>query len=219
MSHFKLALSVFVIFTASLAIAVGAEENLRDLNFCAVTKITMNDYEPEKFESSNNLLRKAGQEEIFCGEKIIIHGKVLDQNCVPVADAKVYIWQASCNGKYPYKPLKDIAKKSLIDTNQGSTFTGNGTATTNNKGEFVFVTTYPPAMQGLASHVDVRVEHYMLGTIQTTVMLNGKKVSDPSSKPEFDSVVEALGNTDISIYNFEIVLPGTGIKGYTDMSD
>ncbi len=112
-----------------------------------------------------------------------------------------------------------IAKKSLIDTNQGSTFTGNGTATTNNKGEFVFVTTYPPAMQGLASHVDVRVEHYMLGTIQTTVMLNGKKVSDPSSKPEFDSVVEALGNTDISIYNFEIVLPGTGIKGYTDMSD
>ena len=74
-------------------------------------------------------------------------------------------------------------------------------------------------MLGLASHVDVRVEHYMLGTIQTTVMLNGKKVSEPSNKPEFDSVVEALGDTDTSIYNFKIVLPGTGIKGYTDMSD
>ena len=119
MNHFKLALSVFVIFTTSLVNAEKVKENLRDLNFCAVTKITMNDYEPEKFESSNNLLRKAGQEEIFCGEKIIIHGKVLDQTCVPGADAKVYIWQASCNGKYPYKPLKDIAKKSLIDTNQG----------------------------------------------------------------------------------------------------
>ena len=219
MNHFKLALSVFVIFSTSLVNAEKVEENLRDLNFCAVTKTTMNDYEPEKFESSNNLLRKAGQEAMFCGEKIIIHGKVLDQNRVPVADAKVYMWQASCNGKYPYKPLKDIAKKNLIDINRNFTFTGNGTATTNNKGEFIFVTTYPPAMLGLASHVDVRVEHYMLGTIQTTVMLNGKKVSEPSSKPEFDSVIEALGNTDTSIYNFEIVLPGTGIKGYTDMSD
>jgi len=219
MNHFKLALAVFVVFTASLAIAVQVEENLRDLNFCKVTKVTINDYEPEKFEQSNNLLRKAGQEEIFCGKKIIIHGKVLDQNCVPVADAKVYIWQANCNGKYPYKPLKDIAEKNLIDINRESTFTGNGIATTNNKGEFTFVTTYPPAMHGIASHVDVRVEHYMLGAIQTTVMLNGKKVSEPSSKPEYESLVEALGNTDTSIYDFELVLPGTGITSYTDVSD
>lgn len=219
MSHFKLALSVFVIFTASLANAAGVEENLRDLNFCAVTKATINDYEPERFEPSNNLLRKAGQEEIFCGKKIIVHGKVLDQNCVPVADAKVYIWQANCNGKYPYKPLKNIAKKSLIDINRESTFTGNGSATTNNKGEFTFVTIYPPAMHSLASHVDLRVEHYMLGTIQTTVMLDGKKVSNPNDKPELQSIAEALEATDTSIYNFEIVLPGSGIKSYTDMSD
>ena len=219
MSHFKLALSVFVIFTASLANAAGVEENLRDLNFCAVTKATINDYEPERFEPSNNLLRKAGQEEIFCGKKIIVHGKLLDQNCVPVADAKVYIWQANCNGKYPYKPLKNIAKKSLIDINRESTFTGNGSATTNNKGEFTFVTIYPPAMHSLASHVDLRVEHYMLGTIQTTVMLDGKKVSNPNDKPELQSIAEALEATDTSIYNFEIVLPGSGIKSYTDMSD
>ncbi len=219
MSHFKLALSVFVIFTASLAIAVGVEENLRDLNFCAVTKVTMNDYEPESFESSNNLLRKAGQEEIFCGKKIIVHGKVLDQNCIPVADAKVYIWQANCNGKYPYKPLKNIAKKSLVDINKELTFTGNGTATTNNKGEFTFVTTYPPAMQSAASHIDLRVEHYLLGTIQTTVMLDSNKVSNPHDKPELQSIAEALEATDTSIYNFQIVLPGSGIKGYTDGSD
>ena len=31
MSHFKLALSVFVIFTASLANAAGVEENLREI--------------------------------------------------------------------------------------------------------------------------------------------------------------------------------------------
>lgn len=219
MSHFKLALSALVIFTVSIANAVQVKENLQDLNFCAVTKATTNDYEPENFEPTNNLLRKAGQEELFCGKKIIVHGKVLDQNCVPVADAKVYIWQVSCNGKYPYKPLKNIAKKALVDINRQFTFTGNGTATTNNKGEFSFVTTYPPAMHDLPAHIDLRVEHYMLGKIQTTIMLDSKKVNSPNDKPELQSIAEAVEAQGVGLYNFEIVLPGAGIKGYTDGSD
>ncbi len=215
MSHFKLVLAVFVIFTASLVCA----ESVENLDFCTVTKITINDYEPEKFEPSNNLLRKAGEEEIFCGKKIIIHGRVLDQNCVPVSDAKVYIWQASCNGKYPYKPLKNIVKKSSIDINREFTFTGNGTATTNNNGEFTFITIYPPSMHDLLPHVNIRAEHYMLGTLQTTLTLDGKKVNNPNDKLGLQSIAEAVETTGTNIYDFEIVLPGSGIKDYTNGSD
>jgi protocatechuate 3,4-dioxygenase beta subunit len=211
MRHFKLALIVFAIF--SIGLSVQAE----NIDFCKATKTTMNDYEPEKFEPSNNLLRKSGEKEIFCGQKIVIYGRVLDQNCAPVPDAKIYLWQAGCDGKYPYKPLRNIVEKSLIDASPEYTFTGNGTATTNNNGEFVFITIYPPAMHDLPPHVDVRAEHYILGNLQTTLMLDSKKLNSLNDNTELSSLVKDLEKTEI--YNFEIVLPGFGIKNYKNNSD
>ena len=50
----------------------------------------------------NKLLRKTGKRLISRGEKIIVHGRVLDQNCIPISDAVVYVWWANCNRKYSY---------------------------------------------------------------------------------------------------------------------
>ena len=210
----KLSIFSFVLLLISTACAHSDDIHLNSLNYCNVTKVTINDYEPENFEKTNNLLRKAGQEATYCGEKIIVHGRVLDQNCVPVADAKVYAWQANCNGKYPYKPLKNMIDADLIDVNNEMTFTGNGIATTNNKGEFHFITTYPQKMHDYPSHLNVRVEHFSLGNLQTRLTLQGKKVNNPQNIPELNSISSIAIKDGISIYDFEIVLPGIGISNY-----
>lgn len=199
--------SVILLFTS---IAQGGNHS-NGLNHCGVTKIMMNDYEPSVFYPTNNLLRQTGQTAIYCGEKIIVYGRVLDKNCVPVSDAKVYAWSANCNGKYPYKPLKTRIDKNLTEVDEHLTFTGNGTATTNNKGEFYFITTYPPAMHGYSSHVNVRVEHYMLGSLQTRLTLSGKKIENTQENPELNIIADQSGT---NIYDFEITLPGSSVKHY-----
>ena len=209
---------IFSVLYSSISFAADINSDivhLNKLNFCKITKENnSNNYEPEDFETTNNLLRETGQESLYCGEKIIISGVVVDQNCVPVSDAKVYIWQINCKGNYPYKPLKTSINKKLIDVNETLTFTGNGTATTNNKGEFHFITVYPPAIHNMASHVNVRVEHRKLGSLQTHLMLKGYKVQNPEYYPELNSIYEIASKKNISIYNYQIVLPGSSEDNY-----
>lgn len=211
MKQIKFFLLIFSIFLGFYVQADDAEEKE---NFCEVTKVTMNDYEPESFITSNNLLSKAGQEPIYCGDKIIIYGKVVDQSCLPVSDAKIYIWQANCAGKYPYKPLRNIAQKEFIDIDNDSTFTGNGTATTNNKGEFIFVTTYPPAIHGLFPHINIRVEHRTLGSLQSRLNLKANKSNEFDAQAGVESAMNYTDENNLSSYNFEIVMPGYGAKNF-----
>lgn len=210
-----------IVFIASISylgniLAAGAsnEPRLNKINFCKVTQGAENDYEPENFETTNNLLRETGQESLYCGEKIIISGVVVDESCVPVADAKVYIWQVDCKGKYPYVPLKTNLDNKLIHSDKLLTFTGNGSATTNNKGQFHFITVYPPGAQGLPSHVNIRVEHRNLGALQTRLILKGHKLANPEFYPELNYINQVAAKSNISIYNYQLVMRGRGEDKY-----
>ena len=190
------------------------EVHLNNLNFCKITEQAANNYEPAEFAKSNNLLRRPGQQAIFCGERVIIHGTVLDQNCVPVPDAKIYIWQVDCGGNYPYKPLKNSIDKELVNINTEMTFIGHGTATTNNKGEFHFITIYPKSVHELRPHVNIRVEHHRVGQTQVRLSLYGKKVTDLFVDPELSRIAPIAQEMGSSVYNFEIVMPGSGLNYY-----
>jgi protocatechuate 3,4-dioxygenase beta subunit len=173
------------------------------LPLCVPTKIEINDYEPETFKKSNNLLRSPGQEVVVQGQKIIIHGKVQDQYCKPVKDAKIYIWQANSNGLYSYKPLKDIIDSNFIKIDSRSTFTGNGIATTNNHGEFTFITIYPQAIHDLPPHINIRVIHKMFHPLQSILRVTNNNLASAS-------VIENLRANDdldyinLSVYDFSI---------------
>ena len=133
---------------------------------------------------------------------------LLDKNCNPISDAKIYIWQANCNGKYPYKPLKDtVINKKLIDTNSNTSFSGNGIATTNNRGEFHFITIYPKSIHGDSPHINVRVEPYQLEPFQTKLTLKGKRVKNPILYTELENAIKMANYSGTSIYKFEIILP------------
>ncbi len=205
----RIIISLFCIImyiTDSLAINDKIYPN--KLNSCTITESAINDYEPEKFGATNNLLRSTGRQPIFCGTKIIIKGRILDENCVPISDAKIYLWQVGCDGKYPYQPLRNRIDQNLLNLDNGSSFTGSGTATSNNQGEFVFITIYPPALKAEKAHLNFRIQHHSLGVLQTKFYLSN------------EHIIEEIDNNDplledsTRIYDFEVVMPGETTKRY-----
>ena len=70
------------------------------------------------------------------GERIIVSGRVLDENGKPVAGTLVEIWQANAAGRYPHRVDQHDAP---MDPN----FTGCGRALTDRQGRYRFVSIRP----------------------------------------------------------------------------
>ena len=209
----KLQKALLILICININFAFAERDKIfpNKLNHCNITKSHINDYEPANFQTTNNLLRSTGEHLVYCGGKIIITGKVLDQNCVPVSDAKVYLWQVGCDGKYPYYPLRNRINKKMLNLSNGSSFTGSGIATTNNEGEFHFITIYPPSTTHEKSNVNIRVEHRNLGTLQTKFYLLDSNIltNDTEINPILSTIIE-----DATVYNFNIIMPGQTLKRY-----
>lgn len=101
---------------------------------------------PQHVIKTNDLARKTGAGVSAEGTSIIIKGRVVGENCLPVSGALVEMWQADSAGK----------TGSEIDEN----FSGSGTIYTNNLGEFYFLTVFPGAAnEDEAPYVNLRVAH------------------------------------------------------------
>ena len=72
------------------------------------------------------------------GERIILHGRVLDENARPVPRTMVEIWQANAGGRYRHKKDTYLAP---VDPNFG----GCGRTLTDDSGHFLFRTVKPGA--------------------------------------------------------------------------
>ena len=70
------------------------------------------------------------------GERIIVSGRVLDENGKPMPHTLVEIWQANAAGRYPHKADQHNAP---IDPN----FSGAGRAITDAEGRYRFITIRP----------------------------------------------------------------------------
>ena len=77
------------------------------------------------------------------GERVIVQGRVLDGDRVPVPDALVEIWQANCHGKYAHP--EDTQDKPLDPG-----FRGYGRVPTGNNGVYRFATIQPGPVPGPA---------------------------------------------------------------------
>ncbi|MBX4956066.1 protocatechuate 3,4-dioxygenase subunit beta [Rhizobium lentis] len=90
-------------------------------------------------ELDNDLiLNYARPGESAIGERIIVHGRVLDERAKPVAGALVEFWQANAGGRYRHKKETYLA---AIDPNFG----GCGRAITDEEGRYHFRTVRPGA--------------------------------------------------------------------------
>jgi protocatechuate 3,4-dioxygenase beta subunit len=84
----------------------------------------------------NDLIMNYAKQGLPVGERIIVHGYVLDENARPVRNALVEVWQANAGGRYRHKKDTYIAP---IDPNFG----GCGRTLTDDDGHYVYRTIKP----------------------------------------------------------------------------
>jgi protocatechuate 3,4-dioxygenase beta subunit len=86
----------------------------------------------------SDLTRNAAKNGEPIGERIIVVGRVLDENGRPIPNALLEIWQTNAAGRY-------IHKKEIHDAPLDPNFTGAGRCLTNENGEYRFITIRPGA--------------------------------------------------------------------------
>ena len=89
-------------------------------------------------EVDNDLIRNYAKSGDPIGERIIVHGRVLDENARPVPNTLVEVWQANAGGRYRHRKDSYLAP---IDPNFG----GCGRTLTDENGYYVFRTVKPGA--------------------------------------------------------------------------
>jgi len=101
-----------------------------------ITGPLFGDIKPDAGE--NDLTRNADTGKEAMGERIIVVGRVLDENERPVPHSLIEIWQANAAGRYRHAVDQHNAP---LDPN----FIGAGRCATNDKGEYRFLTIKPGA--------------------------------------------------------------------------
>ncbi len=86
----------------------------------------------------HDLIRNYAKDGDPIGERIIVHGRVLDENARPVPNTLVEVWQANAGGRYRHKKDSYLAP---IDPNFG----GCGRMLTDAEGCYAFRTVKPGA--------------------------------------------------------------------------
>ena len=86
----------------------------------------------------NDLIKNYAKDQDPVGERIIVHGRVLDENARPVAGTLVEVWQANASGRYRHK--KD-SYLGALDPNFG----GCGRTISDENGYYFFRTIKPGA--------------------------------------------------------------------------
>lgn len=89
------------------------------------------------------------------GERILITGRILDGNGVPIPDALVELWQADAQGQYRTLPIEH---NTATPTDRGFLGFGRMGTGTLPDGQFQFTTLKPgPTGAGAAPHINVMV--------------------------------------------------------------
>ena len=173
-------------------------------------------------ELDNDLLHNfARPGESAIGERIIVHGQVLDERGRPQAGVLVEFWQANAGGRYRHKKESYLA---AIDPNFG----GCGRAITDEEGRYFFRTVRPGAYPWPNGVNDWRPAHIHFSIfghgfsqrLITQMYFEGDpmiwKCPIVATIPDKDAIEQLIapmdwGNTipmDSRAYRFDIVLRG-----------
>jgi protocatechuate 3,4-dioxygenase beta subunit len=115
---------------------------------------------PDIFGTTNNLAKKAGSFYRAYGEVVYVQGTITDSFGVPVHNAVIEIWQTNSAGKY----------HTLLESGSGYVdkfFSMSGRASSDNLGNYHFITIMPGATAGRAPHVNMNIYHPRFGKLET----------------------------------------------------
>lgn len=140
---------------------------------------------------NGNLLRKEGAVKRAMGQYMQLKGKVVDEQCTPIANAVIEIWQADNAGNY--EDEYDLTSPwDVKDPNYDKNFAYSGTVQSNNVGEFSLLTILPGINENRkeeAPHLNIRVVHPDFSELQTRIYFDKhpKNIEDASLAKLSDS--------------------------------
>lgn len=169
----------------------------------------------------NDLLRNYSKTGDPIGERIILHGRVLDENARPVPNTLVEIWQANAGGRYRHKKDTYLAP---IDPNFG----GCGRTISDQDGQYRFRTVKPgayPWRNWINSWRPAHIHVSVFGTafaqrLITQLYFEGDPLVDKcpivKSIPDPRAIEQLIARLDMNetvpldaiAYRFDIVLRG-----------
>ena len=156
-------------------------------------------------ETDNDLTRQHAGEPL--GERIVVSGRVLDENGRPAAGVLLEIWQANAAGRYNHRVDQHDAP---LDPN----FTGAGRALTDKEGRYRFMTIRPGEYPWRNHHNAWRPAHIHFSVfgpaIVTRLITQMYFPGDPllDYDPMFTCVAdEKARNRLISTFDWETTMP------------
>lgn len=125
----------------------------QEFTHCVPTKAiaTVNYPGADKIPHTNNMVLPAGKAIEAEGQKLMLVGRLLDVNCMPVKDAQIEIWQPDPFGKWFLAQRDDLATPLPV-------FTGAGRGFSNTTGEFFFHTLFPSSVNKRAPFINVKIK-------------------------------------------------------------
>lgn len=133
----------------------------------------------DRDDEDPDLTQVRGRPGRAAGEVIYVRGRVLDQNCRPVAGALVEIWQANTHGRYDHE--RDAGNPRPLDPN----FQSWAEMLTDAEGRFRFKTikpgAYPADDRGWVRppHIHFRVSRRGYHDLITQMYFQGEPLNEP----------------------------------------
>jgi len=169
----------------------------------------------------NDLIRNYAADGEAIGERIVVQGRVLDENALPVAGTLIEIWQANAGGRYRHGRDQYIA---ALDPNFG----GGGRCITDVEGKYSFRTVrpgpYPFRNNGSEwrpAHIHFSIfGHAFAQRLVTQMYFEGdpliricpivNTIRDPAAIDQLTSKLDMANMIpfDSLVYRFDIVLRG-----------
>ncbi len=128
------------------------------------------------------------------GEPLIISGQVLNQNCDPVPEAVVDVWQTDSNGNYYFED-----------------FTLRGKIKADDRGQYILETIFPGKYSEAGfmrpAHIHVKVSAPGLSSHTTQLYFEGDEHHDFFVRPSLILKLDEKDGTKYSEFNFVIFTP------------
>lgn len=137
---------------ASIALASFAWNAAWAAPSCAPTPALGTQHYPgaRAITPSNDLTRAAGKATSSPGERLVLHGRLLDSQCLPLQGVAIELWQANAYGHWRVAAPDERVNSSVI-------FNGAGRTVTDGDGNFTFISVFPGSGKGVAPRLYVHV--------------------------------------------------------------
>lgn len=180
--------AIFVLISVNLLLLTNFVYAASGLNKCPPSRFHVDSHEPKTYHTSNNLLRNEGEVQEPELPSVIIKGRVVDRQCRPVKNARIFMWQWDNSGKYPYEISNANSKVVKSKQKVFSTFKGCGIANTNQLGEFAFTTAYPKRDKNGIGVLNMKIERNNKIVMQTKINISDKFVAPKFSDQDLNYI-------------------------------